>query len=216
MTKLDPNHPARGPVGPVVDVVAPSLVGRYRWVVCALLFFATTINYIDRQILSLLKEILDKELGWTNEQFGMVNSAFQAAYAVGLLGFGWFVDRFGTRIGYAVSITAWSIAAIGHALVGSVQGFFNARVALGLGEAGNFPAAIKAVAQWFPKRERAFATSIFNSGANVGAIIAPAVIPWIAFTWGWRAAFVAAGLAGFAWLIAWLPLFDVPEKKNVT
>ncbi|MGE5359849.1 MAG: MFS transporter [Bacteroidales bacterium] len=216
MTKPDPHRTVGAPAGPGVAVAAPSPIGRYRWVVCALLFFATTINYIDRQILSLLKEILDKELGWTNEQFGMVNSAFQAAYAVGLLGFGWFVDRFGTRIGYAVSIAAWSVAAIGHALVGSVQGFFNARIALGLGESGNFPSAIKSVAQWFPKRERAFATSIFNSGTNVGAIIAPAVIPWIAFTWGWRSAFVAAGIAGFAWLLFWLPLFDVPEKKNVS
>jgi len=208
----DPDRP--GDPAPMSAAVATAtgLVGHYRWVVCALLFFATTVNYIDRQILALLKEILDKELGWTNEQFGMVNSAFQAAYAVGLLGFGWFIDRFGTKIGYAVSITAWSIAAAGHALVGSVQGFFNARVALGLGEAGNFPAAIKAVAQWFPKRERAFATSIFNSGTNVGAIIAPAVIPWVAFTWGWRAAFVCAGIAGFCWLLLWLPFYDVPEK----
>ncbi len=149
------------PAGPEEDVRT-----NYRWVVCALLFFATTVNYIDRQILALIKEFLDQELGWTNEQFGMVNSAFQAAYAVGLLGFGWFVDRFGTRIGYAVSIAAWSIAAMGHSLVGSVQGFFSARLALGLGESGNFPSAIKAVAQWFPKRERAFATSIFNSGTN--------------------------------------------------
>src|SRR5512135_2571811 len=115
MTKPEPNHAAHETAGPAVGVVAPSTIGRYRWVVCALLFFATTINYIDRQILSLLKEILDKELGWTNEQFGMVNSAFQAAYAVGLLGFGWFIDRFGPRIGYAISIAAWSVAAIGHA-----------------------------------------------------------------------------------------------------
>lgn len=198
-------------------MIPSTRIGNYRWVICALLFFATTINYIDRQILSLLKEILDKELGWTNEQFGMVNSAFQAAYGIGLLGFGWFIDRFGTKIGYAVSIAAWSIAAMGHALVGSVQGFLNARVALGLGEAGNFPAAIKSVAQWFPKRERAFATSIFNSGSNVGAIIAPAIIPWVALNWGWRAAFVAAGIAGFAWLLLWLPFYNVPEKiKSLT
>ena len=167
----------------------------------ALLFLATTVNYIDRQILSLFKPILDEQLHWTNEQFGQVNAAFQAAYAVGLLLFGAFVDRLGTKIGYALSIAAWSLAAIGHALVGSVGGFFCARVALGLGEGGNFPSAIKAVALWFPKKERAFATALFNSGANVGAIVAPAIIPWLAFTWGWRAAFVAAGLAGFAWLI---------------
>jgi MFS transporter, ACS family, hexuronate transporter len=188
--------------------------GRYRWLVCGLLFLATTINYVDRQILSLLKPILDEELGWTNEQFGAVNSAFQGAYAVSLLGFGWFVDRYGTRLGYAVSITAWSLAAISHALVRSVGGFFGARVALGLGEGGNFPSAIKAVALWFPKRERAFATSLFNSGANVGALLAPAVVPWIALTWGWQAAFVTAGVAGLVWLLLWLPFYDVPERQR--
>lgn len=186
--------------------------GRYRWVVCALLFFATTINYVDRQILSLLKPILDHDLGWTNEQFGYVNSAFQGAYALGLLGFGWFIDRYGTKIGYGVSIVAWSIAAMGHALVFSISGFLAARVALGLGEGGNFPSAIKAVALWFPKRERALATSIFNSGANVGAIVAPAIVPWIAYTWGWHYAFIAAGVAGFVWLALWLPFYNVPEK----
>ena len=160
----------------------PGLIGNYRWVICALLFFATTINYIDRQILSLIKEILDKQIGWTNEQFGWVNSAFQFAYGIGLLGFGWFVDRFGTKIGYAVSIIAWSISAAAHALVGSFAGFLTARSALGLGEAGNFPSAIKAVALWFPKRERAFATSIFNAGTNAGALVAPAIIPWMAYT----------------------------------
>src|SRR5213079_800307 len=122
---------------------------RVRWVVCGLLFLATTINYIDRQILALIKELLDRELGWTNEQFGLVNSAFQGAYAVGLLLFGWFVDRYGTKIGYAVSITPWSFAAIAHALIGSVSGFFIARVGLGISEGGNFPTAIKAVALWF-------------------------------------------------------------------
>jgi ACS family hexuronate transporter-like MFS transporter len=187
-------------------------IGRYRWAICALLFFATTINYIDRQILSLLKPILDEQLKWTNEEFGYVNSAFQGAYGIGLLAFGWFIDRYGTKVGYAVSIAAWSLAAFGHALVGSVGGFVVARIALGLGEGGNFPSAIKAVALWFPKRERALATSIFNSGTNVGAIIAPAIVPWIAFTWGWQAAFIAAGLAGFLWLFFWIPFYNVPEK----
>jgi len=186
--------------------------GRYRWTICALLFFATTVNYIDRQILSLLKPMLDEQLHWTNEQFGMVNSAFQGAYGLAMLFFGWFIDRYGTKIGYAVSIAAWSIAAIGHALVSTVGGFFVARIALGLGEGGNFPSAIKAVALWFPKKERALATSIFNSGTNVGAIVAPAVVPWIALTWGWQAAFIAAGIAGFLWLLFWIPLYNVPEK----
>jgi ACS family hexuronate transporter-like MFS transporter len=192
-------------------------IGRYRWLVCSLLFLATTINYIDRQILSLLKETLDKELGWTNAQFGLVNSAFQFAYAIGLIAFGAFIDRFGTRIGYAVSIGAWSLAAAGHALVSSVSGFAVARIALGLGEGGNFPSAIKAVALWFPKRERAFATALFNSGTNVGAIVAPALIPKVAELWGWQSAFVAAGIAGFLWLFLWLPLYDVPERiKRLT
>ena len=194
------------------EVPQPSLIGNYRWVICALLFFATTINYIDRQILSLLKEILDKQIGWTNEQFGWVNSAFQLSYGIGLLGFGWFVDRFGTKIGYAVSIIAWSISAAAHALVGSFGGFITARSALGLGEAGNFPSAIKAVALWFPKRERAFATSIFNAGTNAGALVAPAIIPWMAYTFGWQSCFIVAGIAGLLWLFLWVPFYDVPDK----
>lgn len=187
-------------------------VGRYRWLVCSLLFLATTINYMDRQILSLLKPILDTELGWTNTQFGQINAAFQAAYAVGILLFGAFIDRFGTRIGYGMSILAWSLAAMAHAAVSSVSGFLFVRMALGLGEGGNFPAAIKAVALWFPKRERAFATALFNSGSNVGAIIAPAVIPWLALAWGWRSAFVAAAVAGIVWLALWIRLYHVPEQ----
>ncbi len=196
------------------DSPVAEVVGRYRWLICGLLFLATTVNYVDRQILALIKEFLDRDLGWTNEQFGLVNSAFQAAYAVGLLAFGWFVDRYGTKLGYAVSIAAWSVAAIAHAAVGSVSGFFFARVGLGLSEGGNFPSAIKAVALWFPKRERAFATAIFNSGTNVGAILAPMAIPAIALTLGWRWAFVFAGLAGFLWLFLWVPLYDVPERHR--
>ena len=199
-----PERPS-APLGPATN---------YRWVICALLFFATTINYIDRQILSLIKEILDKQIGWTNEQFGWVNSAFQLAYGIGLLGFGWFVDRFGTKVGYAVSIAAWSVAAAAHAMVGSVAGFITARVALGLGEAGNFPSAIKATALWFPKRERAFATSIFNSGTNVGALIAPAVIPPLAIAYGWQSAFVVAGIAGCLWLFLWIPFYGLPDKSH--
>jgi MFS transporter, ACS family, hexuronate transporter len=179
---------------------------------CALLFFATTLNYVDRQILSLLKPILDAELGWSNEQFGYVNAAFQGAYGVGLLGFGRFIDRFGTKLGYALSISFWSLAALGHALVGSVTGFLGARLALGLGEAGNWPAAMKAVAEWFPQKERAFATGLFNSGTMVGAIIAPAVIPSIALQFGWRASFLFAGVLGFVWLGFWAILYQPPEK----
>ncbi|MCX6543659.1 MAG: MFS transporter [Acidobacteria bacterium] len=188
-------------------------VGHLRWVICSLIFLATTINYIDRQILALIKELLDKELGWSNEQFGLVNSAFQGAYAVGLFVFGWFIDRYGTKIGYAVSIALWSVAAMSHALVASVGGFFSARVFLGVSEGGNFPAAIKAVALWFPKRERALATAIFNSGTNVGAIVAPALVPAIAFSLGWRWAFIFAGIMGFLWMLLWIPFYDVPEKR---
>ena len=191
---------------------AVEAMGRYRWTICALLFAATTINYVDRQILSLIKPILDEQLKWTNADFGRVNAAFQGAYGIGLLGFGWFIDRFGTKLGYAVSITVWSAVAMAHALVGSFSGFVSVRIALGLGEGGNFPSAIKAVALWFPKKERALATSIFNSGANVGAIIAPAVVPWMVLTWGWQSAFVAAGVAGFLWLFLWIPLYNVPDK----
>lgn len=186
---------------------------KYRWVICALLFFATTINYIDRQILSLLKPMLDDQLGWTSTQFGAINAAFQGAYGISLFLFGWFIDKYGTKIGYSVSIVAWSLAAIGHAVVFSVGGFFAARIALGLGEGGNFPAAVKATAQWFPKKERAFATSLFNSGANVGAIIAPVIVPPIAIALGWQWAFIFAGIAGFVWLLLWWPLFDAPEKS---
>ncbi|HKP58502.1 MAG TPA: MFS transporter [Polyangiales bacterium] len=192
--------------------VPRSSAGRYRWLVCSLLFFATTVNYIDRQILSLLKPILDDELHWSNAEFGQVNAAFQAAYAVGLLVFGKFIDRFGTKLGYGVSIAAWSLAAMFHAAVSSVAGFTAARLALGLGEGGNFPSAIKAVAVWFPRRERAFATALFNSGANVGAIIAPATIPWLAAAGGWHLPFLVAGVAGFVWLAFWQMLYDAPER----
>jgi MFS transporter, ACS family, hexuronate transporter len=206
-----------GPSASVFVAPAPAssgVIGQYRWVICTLIFLATTVNYIDRQILALIKEFLDKELGWSNEQYGLVNSAFQGAYALGMFGFGWFIDRYGTKIGYAVSIAMWSLAAVGHSLVGSVGGFFAARASLGVSEGGNFPAAIKAVALWFPKRERALATAIFNSGTNVGAIIAPALVPPIAIAFGWRAAFVAAGLLGFLWLFLWFPFYDVPERSR--
>jgi ACS family hexuronate transporter-like MFS transporter len=193
---------------PAQTTGAPS----HRWVILALLFFATTINYIDRQILALLKPMLDAELGWTNEQYGYVNSAFQAAYAFGLVSFGWFIDRFGVKIGYAVSIFAWSAAAAAHALVGSVAGFRWARVALGVGEGGNFPAAIKTVAQWFPRSERAFANALFNSGTNIGALIAPAVIPLMAINYGWRSTFIAAGALGIIWIFFWIPLFKEAPK----
>jgi ACS family hexuronate transporter-like MFS transporter len=195
-----------------IPVQRSAVIGKYRWVICALLFLATTINYVDRQILALIKEVLDRQIGWTNEQFGWVNSAFQVAYGLGLLGFGWFVDRYGTKIGYALSIAAWSLAAAAHAIVGSVTGFLAARLALGLGEGGNFPSAIKTVALWFPKSERAFATSVFNSGTNAGALIAPAFVPWLAFKYGWQSPFLVASAAGILWFCFWLPLYNSPAK----
>ncbi len=190
-------------------------VSRFRWVIVAILFFATTINYIDRQILALLKSTLDQELGWSNEAFGVVNSVFYGFYAASYVVFGWFIDRYGVKLGYLISIVWWSIAAMSHSLAHSAQGFMNARIALGSGEGGNFPACIKAVAVWFPKRERAFAASLFNSGASIGPIIAPAVVPWVASAYGWRLAFAAAGIAGLLWLPLWLPLYkDSPARSQ--
>jgi MFS transporter, ACS family, hexuronate transporter len=187
---------------------------RFRWVVCALLFLATTINYMDRQILGILAKSLQSEIGWTEAQYSYIVMAFQAAYAIGLLSFGWLIDRWGTKKGYSIAIFIWSLGAAGHALARSVFGFGAARFVLGIGEAGNFPAAIKSVTEWFPKKERAFATGIFNSGSNVGAIIAPAIVPFIALTWGWRAAFIILGLSGFAWIILWYALYERPERSS--
>lgn len=198
----------------IQEQILKTKAGNYRWTICTLLFLATTINYVDRQILSLVKPILDVELGWTNEEFGIVNAVFQGAYGFGLLFFGWFVDRYGAKVGYAVSIVAWSLAAMGHSVVSTVTGFMIARASLGVSEGGNFPSAIKATAQWFPKRERAYATSIFNAGTNVGAIVAPALVPWIAYTWGWEMAFIAAGIAGLLWLFLWIPFYDRPEESK--
>ena len=186
----------------------------YRWVLCSLLFFATTITYFDRQILSLLKPTLDEQLHWTNAQFGLVNASFQGAYALGLLGFGRLIDRGGVKFGYALSIAWWALAASGHALAASISGFAAARIFLGLGEGGNFPSAIKTVALWFPQKDRAFATSLFNSGANVGAMLAPAIVPWIALAWGWQSAFLMAGAAGLVWLALWVPLYRAPNASE--
>ena len=197
----------------VMDYAAPIRPGGYyRWVICALLFFATTINYIDRAVLGVLAPGLQKQFGWSDTQYGDINMAFSAAYAIGFLIAGWFLDRVGTRIGYAVSLTIWSIAAAAHALARSATGFAGARFLLGLGESGNFPAAIKTTAEWFPKRERAFATGIFNAGSNIGAVLAPLFVPVLAIRWGWQAAFIVTGLLGFLWLFLWWPLYRRPER----
>jgi ACS family hexuronate transporter-like MFS transporter len=193
---------------------APSAspISRYRWVICALLFFATTINYIDRAVLGVLAPTLRTEIGWTDQEYGGISAAFTLAYALGFLIAGWFIDRFGTRIGYSVYLIVWSLAAAGHALARSVTGFGIARFALGIGESGNFPAAIKTVAEWFPKKERALATGIFNAGSNIGAVVAPAIVPWLALNWGWQMAFIVTGLSGVVWIFFWWPLYHRPAE----
>ena len=195
-----------------LDYAAEPRVGRYRWVICALLFFATTVNYLDRQVLGLLAVNLQTTIGWTEFQYGVINGGFSLAYAVGLLSFGGLMDRWGTRRGFSVSVTLWSLAAMSHALARSWVGFAAARFALGLTEAGNFPGAVKTVAEWFPKRERALATGLFNAGSNVGAILAPLTVPFIAVHFGWQWAFIATGLTGFVWLAVWISTYRVPEE----
>ncbi len=195
-----------------VAVSTPARVGYFRWVICALLFFATTINYIDRQVLGILAPDLQRSIGWSEIEYGNIVTAFQAAYAIGLLVTGRLLDRMGTRLGFALAITLWSVAAMFHAAARSALGFGIARFALGLGEAANFPASIKTVAEWFPKKERAFATGIFNAGTNVGAVVAPAVVPFIALTWGWQWAFIMTGAIGFLWLGIWWVLYRPPES----
>lgn len=185
----------------------------FRWMILFMLFAATTINYLDRQILSILKPILDQELGWTDAQYGMIMSIFQASYAVGLTMFGWIIDKYGARMGFAISIIWWSVGALSHAFAVGAKSMGLSRVILGLGEGGNFPASIKTVTNWFSSGERVFATTLFNSGANVGALVAPATIPFIAAAWGWQSAFIAAGVLGFIWVIFWLRMPKNPRVK---
>ena len=209
-------------------------IGKYRWTICTLLFFATTINYLDRQVLSLLQPVLADEFGWTNTDYANITAAFQFVYALSMLFAGRFIDRMGTKWGFAIALIVWSIGAILHsfainigtfftplaAMLGftvvsvSVLGFMISRAVLAFGEAGNFPAAIKATAEYFPKKERSFATGIFNSGSNVGAILAPITVPWIAYQWGWQYAFGAIGAFGFIWLIFWLIFYEIPVKQK--
>lgn len=208
-------------------------IGKYRWTICALLFFATTVNYLDRQVLSLLKPQLEELYGWTNTDYANITAIFQFVYAISMLFAGRFVDKLGTQWGYGWAIIIWSVGAIIHAysitigetliaglgwlgitaFSASILGFMFSRAVLALGEAGNFPAAIKATAEYFPKKERAFATGIFNSGANIGAVLAPLTVPWIAKHWGWEMAFIAVGVVGFIWLIFWLFFYETPEKQ---
>ena len=218
----------------VIDVTpAQSVVGRYRWTICALLFFATTINYLDRQVLSLLAPVLTEQFNWTNTDYANITATFQFVYAISMLFAGRVIDRMGTKRAYVLAIVIWSLGAIGHAYaigigeavntvftsIGlavvpvSVAGFMIGRAVLAIGEAGNFPAAIKATAEYFPKRERSFATGIFNSGANVGAILAPLTVPLIAAHWGWQSAFIVIGGIGFLWMGLWIWLYDAPEQQ---
>jgi ACS family hexuronate transporter-like MFS transporter len=189
-------------------------IGRRRWIICALLFFATTINYIDRQVLGILTtdDTFKAAIGWSPVEYGWINTAFQGAYAIGLLVVGGLMDKFGTRKGFSIAMIFWSLASMAHSFARSALGFGVARVALGLGEAGNFPAAIKTVAEWFPKKERALATGIFNSGSNVGAIVAPLTVPLIVVAYGWQLAFILTGSIGFIWLIFWLLIYRRPTE----
>ena len=199
----DPQSNASNPIA--------SAVGSVRWVICALLLFGVTKNYMDRQVLGLLKVTLQHDLGWTDIDYSNIVFAFQAAYAIGMLITGRLVDRLGTRLGYALAMVFWSLASMAHAIATSFTGFLLARFALGLGEAGVFPASIKTVAEWFPKKERALATGIFNAGTNIGVIVSMLTVPWVTLHWGWRIAFLITGALGFVWLAFWLLLFRKPE-----
>jgi ACS family hexuronate transporter-like MFS transporter len=181
-------------------------------VICALLLLGTTKNYMDRNVLGVLNVTLQHELGWSQIDYSYLVDAFQAAYAVGMLVSGGFIDWLGTRLGYAIAMVFWSVASMGTALANTLGSFAASRVALGLGEAAVFPASIKAVAEWFPKKERALATGIFNAGTNVGAMLAPVAVSWISARWGWRGSFVGVGALGFIWLIFWLLIYREPAE----
>jgi ACS family hexuronate transporter-like MFS transporter len=207
----------------------PPVTGNYRWTICALLFFATTVNYLDRQVLSLLAPALSKEFGWSNSDYANITAVFQFGYAIAMLFAGRFIDAIGTKRAFLIAVAVWSLGALMHAFavpVGavlvalgiglpvSVAGFMASRLVLAFGEAGNFPAAIKATAEYFPKQERSLATGIFNSGANVGAILAPLTVPWIAVNWGWPMAFIAIGAIGFLWMGLWQVFYDTPARQR--
>ncbi|MFT3935817.1 MAG: MFS transporter [Chitinophagaceae bacterium] len=191
-----------------------STIKNYRWIIVTLLFFATTINYLDRQLIGLLKPLLEKEFNWSETDFAHIVMAFTASYAVGLITVGWIIDKIGTKLGYAVTIIFWSIAGMLHAFAKSAFGFGLARVGLGLGEAGNYPAAMKTVAEWFPDRERALATGIFNMGTSVGVVLALLIVPFILQSYGWQEVFIITGALGFIWLLCWWRWYAVPAKQK--
>jgi ACS family hexuronate transporter-like MFS transporter len=189
----------------------------YRWRIVGLLFVATTINYLDRQVISLLKPTLETVFNWTETDYSHIVMAFQAAYALSYVAFGRLIDKIGSKIGYLIAVFLWSIAAVLHAVATSTFGFGVYRALLGLGEGGNFPAAIKTVAEWFPRQERALVTGIFNSGTNIGAVVAPILVPWVLGVYGWQVAFLLTGLIGFVWLFFWWWNYDSPqEHKHVS
>ena len=185
-------------------------LGRVRWTICAMLFVATSINYMDRQVIAILKPTLEHSIGLTEVNYGYIVDAFQIAYAIGLLAAGRLIDKLGTRIGYMLVMAVWSLSAMGHALASTALQFGFARFFLGLGESGNFPAAIKTVAEWFPQNERSLATGIFNSGANVGAILAPLIVPWVTLRYGWHLAFLTTGLFSTLWILWWFRRYRKP------
>ena len=197
------------------SVTITSRVGNVRWLVCGLLFFAASVNYMDRQVIGLLKPTLQVQLGWTEEGYSNIVVAFQFAYGASLLFIGKLIDRIGTRKGFSLAVLFWSVSAMAHAAATSVFQFAIARFSLGVGESGSFPASIKAVAEWFPKKERALATGIFNSGTNVGAIVTPLVVPWLTLRFGWRMAFICTGALGLLWIVAWLALYRRPEESTL-
>ncbi|HEY3664973.1 MAG TPA: MFS transporter [Polyangiaceae bacterium] len=205
-------EPGAVAAAPAASELAKPL-GRYRWMVCGLLFAAATVNYVDRQVIGVLKPVLQHDLGYNEIDYGNIVTAFQAAYAIGMLTMGRLMDRLGTRRGFSLAVGFWSLAAMAHALAATVTGFSIARFALGIGEAGMFPAALKTVAEWFPKKERALATGIFNSGANIGALVCPLTVPWIAYHWGWRAAFIVTGALGGIWVLVWVLVY-IPLAEN--
>jgi MFS transporter, ACS family, hexuronate transporter len=196
---------------------APPQVGRYRWMICALLFTATAINYVDRQTIGVLKPTLQAELKWSETSYADIVFWFQCAYAIGYLAFGPIIDRIGARLGYAIAFSVWTLAHIAHGFVYTITQFTLVRFTLGLGESGSFPSSLKAVSEWFPQKERALAVGVFNAGSNIGAIVTPLVVPAITLAWGWRAAFVATGAVSLVWLIAWLAVYRSPSfHKKVT
>src|SRR6202795_2305 len=207
--------PANAESVPAVDQARTSVssrAGYFRWVICALLLFGTTKNYMDRNVLGVLNKTLQHDLGWSEIDFSNLVMAFQAAYALGMVVVGRLIDKLGTRLGYALAMIFWSLASMGTALGSSLTSFAISRVALGLGEAAVFPASIKAVAEWFPKRERALSTGIFNAGASFGAMVTPVVVPWINARWGWRGSFIGIGALGFVWLVFWLLIYRKPDE----